>query len=175
MNKATVKRIALLLATLTWMGVIFFFSAQPKAQSERMSSPFAKKAVKITTGMSPESRQSEVREERISYSRALKVLTVAVRKTAHLFEYAVLGLLTVLLVLSFSQKETGKTAMFQSAGLSSAICIIYSCTDEFHQYFVPGRACRAVDLAVDFCGSTAGILLCLICMKMFIRKGSKIK
>ena len=30
---------------------------------------------------------------------------------------------------------------------------LYAVTDEIHQYFVPGRACRLLDVTVDTCGA----------------------
>ena len=61
-----------------------------------------------------------------------------VRKFAHFFEYAALGFLI-------------GCAFFLSA--------IYSVSDEIHQYFVPGRACRIFDVGVDTLGALTGTLI----------------
>ncbi len=36
--------------------------------------------------------------------------------------------------------------------------VLYSVSDEIHQYFVPGRACRIFDVGVDSLGALTGIL-----------------
>ncbi len=33
------------------------------------------------------------------------------------------------------------------------ICFLYAVSDEIHQYFVPGRACRMLDVIIDTSGS----------------------
>ena len=38
-------------------------------------------------------------------------------------------------------------------------CAFYACTDELHQYFVPGRSCRFFDVCVDSTGAFFGGLL----------------
>ena len=38
-------------------------------------------------------------------------------------------------------------------------CALYACSDEFHQYFVPGRSCKFFDVCVDSSGAFFGALL----------------
>lgn len=38
-------------------------------------------------------------------------------------------------------------------------CALYACSDEFHQYFVPGRSCKFFDVCVDSTGAFFGALL----------------
>ena len=38
-------------------------------------------------------------------------------------------------------------------------CALYACSDELHQYFVPGRSCRFFDVCVDSAGAFCGTLL----------------
>lgn len=38
-------------------------------------------------------------------------------------------------------------------------CALYACSDELHQYFVPGRSCRFFDVCVDSAGAFCGALL----------------
>ena len=37
------------------------------------------------------------------------------------------------------------------------LCILYSISDEVHQYFVPGRSGEVLDVAIDTIGSCLGI------------------
>lgn len=39
------------------------------------------------------------------------------------------------------------------------ICFLYAAGDEIHQYFVPGRACRMLDILIDTSGS---VFFCFI-------------
>lgn len=71
------------------------------------------------------------------------------RKIAHFCEYAALGFCTGG-ALKFTR---GRLRFFNPL----LICIPYSVSDEIHQYFVPGRACRLFDVFVDTCGSIVGI------------------
>ena len=43
--------------------------------------------------------------------------------------------------------------------IALAICLIYASSDEIHQYFVPGRACRIFDVGVDTLGALTGTLI----------------
>ena len=80
------KRNIFTLMTLLWMGIIFWFSAQPADQSERMSLSVGHVAgLLFVDGYEewPKERQ-EAFEEEIDHG---------VRKAAHFTEYAILGLL----------------------------------------------------------------------------------
>ena len=39
----------------------------------------------------------------------------------------------------------------------------YSCSDEIHQLFVPGRAMLVRDVLIDSCGALCGALLAALC------------
>ena len=74
-----------------------------------------------------------------------------VRKFAHFFEYAVLGFL-IGCALFLSRRRFSPVI--------SVICsALYSVSDEIHQYFVPGRACRIFDVGVDTLGALTGTLI----------------
>lgn len=74
-----------------------------------------------------------------------------VRKFAHFFEYAVLGFL-IGCALFLSRRRFSP--------ITAAICsALYSVSDEIHQYFVPGRACRIFDVGVDTLGALTGTLI----------------
>ena len=68
---------------------------------------------------------------------------------AHFCEYTVFGLLLgYALGLRMSLK--------QSMILAIVIASLYGITDEFHQYFVPGRTTDVLDWIVDTCGAALG-------------------
>ena len=46
--------------------------------------------------------------------------------------------------------------------LAWGLAVLYAVTDELHQIFIPGRACRFFDVCVDAAGALAGIVFCLL-------------
>ena len=71
----------------------------------------------------------------------------------HYVEFTLLGL-TVLRAVAWDQDLTIRLIVF-----STAFCVIYAFTDEFHQLFVPGRAFQVQDLLIDSGGVFTGMLL----------------
>ena len=91
----------------------------------------------------------------------------AVRKAAHFLEF------TGLAVLFFN-------ALYRSFGrfrpfLAFILTAAYAASDEIHQLFVEGRACRIFDFFVDCAGAATGIaalyLLIFLLSKMKSRRG----
>ena len=78
----------------------------------------------------------------------------AFRKIAHFSEFMFFGF-SVIGTLYF---WLGKLKFPHSF----IFCVLYSVSDEIHQYFVPGRACRIFDVFVDSCGSLFGILIFIL-------------
>lgn len=93
-----------------WMGIIYFFSSQPR--------------IPITT----------------SY-----VISFAIFKTAHLFEYAILYFLWVRFCIMAQIKHPFLVALMAT--------ILYAVTDELHQLFVPTREGKFRDIVVDSMGA----------------------
>ena len=68
---------------------------------------------------------------------------LVLRKIAHTAEYAILGALLL--------RATGRI------GVALAVGIAYAVSDELHQTFVPGRAGKPLDVAIDTLGLVCGI------------------
>lgn len=119
------------LATLAWMGVIFWFSHQPSDAS---------------------SGQSGIIVESITTATGVTLPEVVVRKSAHFIAYAILGTLVAFTVLRHT--IPAKTA----AKIAALIVVAYAIGDEFHQLFIPGRSGEVADILLD---SVAGILAIL--------------
>ena len=79
-------------------------------------------------------------------------LITFVRKLAHMFEFAALGISVLLLLYHY--KLSNLCRILYSEGF----VILYAITDEIHQYFVPGRACRFTDICIDSLGGFIGII-----------------
>jgi VanZ family protein len=84
-----------------------------------------------------------------------------VRKLAHLTEYAILALL---LYGSLGGGRDFGWSWRRAAGCT-LLPAIYSLTDEFHQWFVPGRSASLRDSALD----TAGAILAMAGVYVFTR------
>lgn len=150
------KRILSTLLVCLWMVLIFSFSAQPAAESSKLSGDVEKKIVHIVKKVSPKLGEKLARKPEGS-------LTVCVRKSAHFFLYLVLGALAVWAASSYGiEKRRMWIAFF--------FCLFYAGSDELHQVFVPGRAGRLLDIGVDAAGSAAGILMCHF---IFLKKKRK--
>jgi VanZ family protein len=80
--------------------------------------------------------------------RYLGAWNIAMRKLAHLTEYAILFCLT-------------RRALAGAAGApwkALALCIAYAGLDEWHQAYVPGRSAALADVLVDAGGCCLGWL-----------------
>lgn len=116
-------------------GVIFYLSHQQASESQELS--------------------SSLRDGLLSrIFDALGMSEDALRTFAHWLEYCGLGLLTY---NAFRQSGAKR-----SLPLSILCCALYSVGDEIHQHFVPGRACQAVDVAVDCFGAAVGAAACVL-------------
>lgn len=83
----------------------------------------------------------------------LGILHGAVRKAAHVAEYAVFGAL-LLRALAPDDRPTGRRVALAVAGGALLAAI-----DESHQAFAPGRTGSPVDVIVDTCGVSLGVAL----------------
>lgn len=78
----------------------------------------------------------------------------AIRKLAHLSEYAVLA---ILLLGAFW--AGGRKAFWQSALLVVLVAAFYATTDEFHQTFIASRTASPRDVLIDISGAACGVLV----------------
>lgn len=92
------------------------------------------------------------------------LLTFLVRKAAHISAYFVLG---VLLFNSLKEYGLGVKKMIF---LSIAIAMLYACTDELHQMFVPGRSGEVRDVIIDTAGAAVGVVAYAALSSRFYKK-----
>ncbi len=142
--------------TLSWMIVIFSFSAQPADDSGKTSQGVgAFLAELFVPGYEDWSTQrQEAFVEKIDHP---------VRKAGHLTEYAVLGTLVTGTVLSFGLR--GKRAALTAEGIG----VLYAASDEFHQLFVPGRGSQVTDVLIDASGFAVGVAAAFVIFWMICR------
>ena len=127
----TKKKIINIILVIIWMAVIFIMSSFNSTDSGNQSGFI----VDIISN--------------ILNINNIDVLSLIIRKLAHLSEYFILGLLVYNLIYSYNKK------MY----IAIIICIFYAISDEVHQMFVPGRSCQMLDICIDSIGSVLGIFL----------------
>jgi VanZ family protein len=77
------------------------------------------------------------------------------RKLAHLVEYAIFSLF---LYYSFAGNQPPAWRL-RRAFWAVLAAGLYSLTDEYHQYFVPGRSASLLDCGIDTLGAIAGMVV----------------
>ena len=97
---------------------------------------------------------------------SLSTLIFLVRKTAHFTEYAILGSLFFLNLKSW-QRPKSMTSM--NILLSLIFSLLYACTDELHQIFVPGRSAQFRDILIDTLGASFGATITYLTIKLFAK------
>ncbi len=138
--------------TLICMAMIFFFSSQNGEESQGVSDGLLAR-IKSFILLLP--------------SITGKGAEYDIRKYAHMFEYCMLGISSMLFTreLLIKQPET-PVAPLAAWGFS----FLYACSDELHQYFVPGRSARFTDVLVDSAGFTLGVAATHIICRVFVDK-----
>ncbi len=82
------------------------------------------------------------------------------KKSAHIFVYAILGLLLVKLLLGH-RPWNKPGSQFAFAGLlllAFFLGTLYAISDELHQSFVPGRTSSILDIGIDIIGLFFGLV-----------------
>jgi Predicted integral membrane protein len=123
--------------TIVWMIVIFLFSSQT-GDNSNMNNVFIVDLLKKIG---------------IDFTRFASGIDInfLIRKAAHVTEYLILGMLL------YKAYESYLFSGYEMASLFTGF--IYACTDEFHQYFIPGRGPSFRDVLVDTSGVVLGVVL----------------
>jgi VanZ family protein len=128
------------LPLLIWLGVIFVGSTDLMSaeHTSRFIVPFL---LWLKPGMS-----------------AATILSIifAIRKCAHLTEYAILALLLWRALRSSSALRPKMSTLF---GMVLLACSLFAASDEFHQSFVKSRTPSVRDVLLDVAGASFGLLL----------------
>ncbi len=109
--------------------------------------------------------------ELLSAEKSLKIvenLSFFVRKAAHFSIYFALGASTFCGFFTFFRLKLYLRVVF-----AFAVCVLYSVSDEIHQYFVPGRSCEFRDVCIDSSGALLAFLFGLCFYKIY--KSRRIK
>lgn len=159
MEPVRLRRMLLWLASFAWMGLIFWFSAQTATESSASSDSTLHFLLRFF--------RVDNMEEILADSVLFRLGTFILRKSAHLFVFAVLGFLFCAAVCQYPASRLQKIALPLSLG------VLYACIDELHQYFVPGRACQIRDVCIDTAGVLIGVFLALLIGRLLHRRSAK--
>lgn len=137
--------------------VIFAFSAQNSTESGSLSRLISEKCVGFLGALSGADWSGGRIAELAEYFEHL------VRKLAHFAEYACMGVLVYTLWSQWLRQ--GRALYLLTAGW----VFLSAASDEFHQYFVPGRYASFADVLLDTFGGVFGMLLCLCAAAQYRR------
>lgn len=121
------------------MAIIFYLSSQVSTDSSNTTN--------IVINIMYSIYKALFRNNAISLEVFANYVFAPTRKLAHLTEYAILGMLFYININNNKIKY------------SLILSILFSISDEIHQYFVPGRFCSVTDVLIDTCGIVLGIFL----------------
>lgn len=91
-----------------------------------------------------------------------------VRKSGHLSEFGVLGLL-LWQAIRHSRWPGVQAWMWADAGIALALVALCAVVDETHQKWVPGRTGQASDVIIDIVGGAMGLGLLWLAGRIFKR------
>lgn len=170
-NMKKTQRILWYFPAVFFMAVIFWFSAQPAAESSAESS----RVVELILHWIESIRGSAFSAGEFSFW-AERIHT-PIRKLAHMTEYALLAWTVLIPTLNWNREKLwvtdGMAGNSPDRKVISRICfasilavMAYAGTDEFHQLFVEGRSGKVTDVLIDTCGAALGILFFLLLWKI---------
>lgn len=145
-----------------WLFIICGFSGN---NGESSSSLSMRITVKIADIINIDDSQLE------EYNQTLEKMNYAVRKTAHMCEYAILFiLLAIPLYINVVFKNINELEFWKMWMITLLLCIFFASTDEIHQLFVNGRSGKFTDVCIDTAGASIGGLFLLCIHKLSNRK-----
>ena len=154
------RKIIFLILTISTFITIFIFSNQNGEDSRNLSRNFVKGIINII----PFTKNlHEVQKEII-----IEDSQYIIRKLAHFSICTIVGINIMGFVDTYNKiKWKKKVAIVLLVG------VIYAITDEFHQIFSGGRTPAIMDVMIDSCGVSFGILIYIFIVKMFKRNITK--
>lgn len=155
--KLSTLNIMSILLVAAIMAMIFAFSAQNGVVSSQSSAGITDK---ITHGIVP-SIESKPQDAKI---KIYDMIGMIIRKFAHFAEFFALGASITFMFATFKCKNK---AMRIYPVLIGAL---YAASDEFHQYFVPGRAAKITDVLIDTAGVIVGCAMVNIIYHLILQK-----
>ena len=139
------KKVLLWILVIVWMGLIFYYSSESGIESTNKSRGIITKT-NIIEKYQEGSSESEKEE-------TLETVDIYFRKIAHASVFLVLAILVCFLAKEYTL-DIKKILL-----ISILVCFLYSCSDEIHQLYVPGRSAEIRDVIIDNIGTLVGNLI----------------
>ena len=141
------RKILRFTSLIIWMAFIFYMSNQNGEVSTGQSNFFV----------------DILRSAGIDISDSIKeIITLIIRKGAHFSEYLILYILFYRTIIMYV--DVSKTKY-----LTVLLVFLYACTDELHQFFIPGRTAAFKDVIIDTSGGCVGFIILSIINKYHCR------
>lgn len=156
MKRHVVCRIIFFLCSLAVMLLIFILSSQNGETSSELSENFSA-VVRSFLG-------------KIMSETAADFFVSYLRKMAHIFLYACLGVFVSCFVFTFYLGHGWVYIV-----VPWLFCLAYACSDEFHQFFVSDRTCALTDVCIDGIGFTVTVLISNILYQFVGKRRKKIR
>nr|WP_301281678.1 VanZ family protein [Clostridium sp. MSJ-8] len=133
---------------IAWLIFIFIMSNTPGDLSTEQSNVVVRLIGKMGVDISGEFKNT---------------ISFCVRKAAHISEYIILFILVYRVIVLYIKKEKARL-------YALIIIFLYASSDEFHQYFVPGREAAFRDVLIDTSGGLIAMLFTLVVDKVKKKK-----
>ncbi|MBP3379372.1 MAG: VanZ family protein [Ruminococcus sp.] len=155
-NFSSPRAVIFFILTIAVMTAIFLFSCENSGDSSETSGTIVEIVIDLRydnfNELSPAEQQNIYDD-----------ISHIIRKTAHFTAFAALGFCVSMFL--------GRCKFFSAKKLGALVfCFLYACSDELHQYFVPGRACMFTDVLIDTSGSLTGMFISLIVFTLIADK-----
>jgi len=147
--KITRKTAGLWLLVVLWTGLVVWAGSEDLAanKTSRFLLPLIRWLLPDATG------------------QTIREIIFALRKIAHLVEYAVLGWITWLALFS-----TYRRALLRFAGLALIWVVVVAAFDEIRQSLIASRTGSVVDVAIDVSGAILALALAIAYTRHMQRK-----
>lgn len=137
------KRIIKYILLVLWMILIFWFSNQSGVDSSYTSSSIVMMFVSFIEKILGMTLSESV----------ISIMCFIIRKLAHFTLYFILGLLLILVLKEYNISLTKRFIY------ATMFCLIYACSDEIHQLFIPNRDGNLLDVGIDMLGGFLSIFI----------------
>jgi VanZ family protein len=137
-----IKRFASWVAAVAWLAILAFLTLQAGDDTSSLSLSIARWLAAILKQIN-------------RYEVSTFTLNMALRKTAHVVIFFVLGLLTANVIrTTFTKLKSGLVC-----AAAGTVCVIIAVSCEYSKTFIPGRHCQWDEATIDIAAALAGIIL----------------
>lgn len=140
---------------LSWLFLIFNFSAMTSQDSNNKSTGLSEKLISKTLDATNEAGITDSHPDAEKLSKAADLINKPFRKVAHATVYFVLALI----LLAAGRVIFGSKKYLLTCVIALFFCFAFAMTDEYHQTFVDGRTGQFSDVLIDTAGACVGVLV----------------